>query len=895
MTTDCEVSYGSRHLIEVMTAVGGGESLVARGIGPRGDVVTDGKPAVRALSDHNRQKMRLSCWPLARVHPPQPSLEIVLRSRLHHLLSRSAAEADLTLITAPPGSGKTVLAAEWATRQRATGPLAWLTVDEADDRPELFWTHLQRSVRTALGGPLTVLPPSSIQRGPDPVDSVAELLDGDRPIVLVIDEAQRLTSLRTWRDLNLLIRAAGHSLHVVMTTRRQPPLPLYRYRLEGTIAEVRAEQLAFTANEVRSLLEASGVETSASTVATVMRHTEGWAAGVRFGAMALQNLPTAVSPEECLRTMLGPGNTLVAEYLEAEVLAELPHADQEFLTRVSLLDRVDPDLAREITGRTDAGVVLDALARRTGFVLRRQWPRTHYELHPLLREVLARRLAARPPDRIRRLQRRTAAWLATEGRVPEAIAQAFAADDEELAAQIVVDSAWVGNLLLPTSDGRVAAARFAACQDEIGSSRVKAVRAATSLGRGDLARAREEVAIAESHADEGDAALTLVLAVLGTRLALAAGDPGATLAAANRAREALQAVTMREEADRGLLASLVGLAEGTAFLLAGDRPRACTMLADALAGSATADLVAPRLDCLSMMALAETSLGRLRRARALIQTLDRLVIDNDIPQAERPVAAQLARVWAALERQDLPTAEDCLTPTTAVAGVHDDALLGPVWTLLRARLLRDRGDAGAARRLLAGRSAGPTWLLELGDAEARALGMLTAQGGDPNEQRVPPSVPPSISQQVERLLGQAERRSARGDYRAGRAHVLRAITLARSEDIRRPFRHIQPRVMAMVEVEPSLAGQARWLRQGRGDSTGQLASEVSSPAITAELTKRELEVLRHLAELLTTDEIAATMFVSNNTVRTHVRNILAKLSVSRRNDAVRRARELSIV
>ena len=89
--------------------------------------------------------------------------------------------------------------------------------------------------------------------------------------------------------------------------------------------------------------------------------------------------------------------------------------------------------------------------------------------------------------------------------------------------------------------------------------------------------------------------------------------------------------------------------------------------------------------------------------------------------------------------------------------------------------------------------------------------------------------------------------------------------------------------------------EGRWLRQGRGDSTEQPASEESSPAITAALTKRELEVLRHLADLLTTDEIAATMFVSNNTVRTHVRNILAKLSVSRRNDAVRRARELSLV
>jgi LuxR family transcriptional regulator, maltose regulon positive regulatory protein len=236
-----------------------------------------------------------------------------------------------------------------------------------------------------------------------------------------------------------------------------------------------------------------------------------------------------------------------------------------------------------------------------------------------------------------------------------------------------------------------------------------------------------------------------------------------------------------------------------------------------------------------------------------------------------------------------------LTSTARIPGVADDALLGPVLTLLRARLLRDRGDAGAARRLLAGRSTGPAWLLALGDAEARALGLHTIHGADGIQDRVRPLGSESISQQVEGLLGQAQQRIALGDRKAGGAYLMRAITLAQREDIRRPFRHVSPSVMAVIDSNPLLAAQAGSLRRGRCYSTEQPARHESSPDIVTELTTREMEVLRHLAELLTTEEIAATMFISINTVRTHVRSILAKLSVSRRNDAIRRARALSLL
>ena len=854
--------------------------------------MTESKRDVRALPSHQAQRVHVSRSCTTRLDPPERAVPLVRRSRLHDVLTEAVAESRFTLVTGPAGSGKTILTAEWARQARATGPVAWLTAHDADNRSETLWSHVQESLCAALGD--SVAPVSDVVPRPsaEGFEPLSRYHDADRPIVLVLDEAHKLVDPQIWRELGLLVGAAHRHLHVVMTVRREPPLPLYRYRLEGTMAEIPAAELAFTVHEVRSLLVAHGVESSMSTATALMRRTEGWVAGIRFGALALQGSAPQVSPEECLGSWLGPRGSLVADYLEAEVLADLTWSEQELLARISLFDEVTPELAREVSGRRDAQAAMSALARRTGCLCSATGSSGGYRLHPLLKEVLTARLDAREPGRVPALRRRAAAWLASEGRLPEAIAQAAAVDDVQLAAEAVIDSAWAGALLFPTPAGRAAAQTFTADLDDDPTGRVAVVRAAAHVGMGQLAQARELVAVAERRTDPDDAAALLVIAVARTRLELANGDAGAALTAVRTARAALDCVPIPDRANRRLMTALIALDEGRARLYIGDFAGGCSALSDALVDCAEAEMVAPHLDCLALMALAETSRGRLRRGQELIHRMERLASAYDVRPLDRPVAATLAQGWAALDRQDLAGAHSCVMSTLRVGGLSSDPLLGPVSVLLRARLLRDEGDAAAARRLLAECPHGPEWIVSLADAEGRALGLAEASG---SRDRASARHLSSVSRQVEGLVSQAQRRNAFGDHGAARADLLHAVTLAEPEGIRRPFRHADPDFLSVMAGDPTLAVHGGWLRPASHSSAAPPSPRPTSVAMLGQLTSRETEVLKHLAELLTTDEIAATMFISVNTVRSHVRSIIRKLSVNRRNEAIRRARELSLI
>jgi LuxR family transcriptional regulator, maltose regulon positive regulatory protein len=148
---------------------------------------------------------------------------------------------------------------------------------------------------------------------------------------------------------------------------------------------------------------------------------------------------------------------------------------------------------------------------------------------------------------------------------------------------------------------------------------------------------------------------------------------------------------------------------------------------------------------------------------------------------------------------------------------------------------------------------------------------------------------------VEHLLIHARRHCVNGNISAGRSAVIRAMALAEDERIRRPFAHIPPQVRLLIRTDPAISVRAAWLRPEHHASPGRQPAHADAPLVDQALSEKELEVLRHLSDLFTTEEIAAAMFISVNTVKTHIRSILRKLSVTRRNEAVRRARELNIV
>ena len=859
--------------------------------------MTTSNGTVVDLANRTRRPIQLARVAPTRVIAPRPSCRVVERVRLLELLTEAVSDAPLTLVCAPAGSGKTVLAAEWAARGCAPGPVAWLTVDESDDSPAVFWAHVQQALSSGLGGSLRPLPSVPGVINSAFIETMAESLPTEgRPVTLVIDEAHRLSGSVVSRDLPLLLRTAGSRLRLVMATRTEPAMALHRYRLEGTIAEIRYEDLTFTPAEIGSMLVAHGIDSSPSVVAAIETHTEGWAAGVRLATVALQRLPESLSADQHLQGSLGGGHTVLAEFLDAEVLHQLSRRDRESLICLSVVGEISADLARLLTGRADGECLLEELAHRNLFVRRVPGSTPRYRVHPLLREVLLSRLVSKPSGDVEELHRRAAVGCAAAGEAPEAIYHAVLAGDGGLAASIAVDSGWVTELLLPTVQGGAAAEILTETPDRVGSAVVGALRAGVYVGRGDLIRARREITDADAHRDSApDAPLTLLLATVRTRLDSVTGDLDGTLAAASRARAALRHPSVSDETRR-VLSPMLQEAEGVAHFRAGDLSRARAGLSEALDGCADGGLEALRLECLAHLALVEAALGHLTRAGDLARAADQQGAARGVPDSERPAAAGLAVAWAAVERQDLGEARDCLASAMRIDGIAEDPVLGSILSLLRVRFRRDGGDRVAARELLETHSEAPPWLRALLAIEACALGReLGPRAGLP-EDHEPPLAKASTGRGVEELLRCAQIHLASGDLVAGRGAVLQALTLARNELLRRPFRHAGPRVKALLRSDPSLARAADWLRPEHVQAgSGPAPAPVSAAVVVEELTAREMEVLQYMADLLDTREIAATMFISINTVRTHARNILSKLSVTRRNAAVRKARQLGIL
>ena len=834
--------------------------------------------------------------------PPRPLIQVVHRRRLIDAMSAAVSATPLTLISAPAGAGKTILAAAWAAHPSQTHPVAWLTLDDRDNQPGVLWSHVLDAL--AHNG---VVPASTTRpTRPDSVDPsfierlAADILASEHPVVVVLDNAERLRDRQVAEELELLLRSAVSRLRLVMVTRADPVLPMHRYRLEGTVTEIRHDDLAFTAAEVKTMLELHGVDAAKLTAQTLLDRTEGWVAGVRLAALALQHRPAGSTADE-IEACLGPRDSVLAEYLIAEVLQEMPTGTRDFLLRTSMVSEIFPGLADELTGRRDSEQVLMELSRRNTFVHHVHGSPGCYRMHSLFRRFLQAWLTQEAPTEAVEMHRRASRWYAISGQVAEAADHAVAAGDWVEAARLVVDGMAIGSLLLPPTTETGLAHRMTAIPDDVDSPEASVVRAALALARGDLECAQASLDRSEQDPISAGSNLSLAVAITSARLGSASQDIDVTLKAARHALDALRVLPDEQLVQHQDLQVLVSGAKGTAHVRAGDFDAACASLARALVAAAADGCEAERLRCLAMLALAEACRGRLSRGQELADTAESFAVESGVAAAHRPAAAHLAHAWVALERQDLAGAQRWLARAARIAETRHDTLLASVFALLRIRLRRDRGDVDGARRLLSDLTAYPPWLRRSFDAERAALdvasgrhmqdagsdvSMIAAESEDGVE---------TPSAKVAHLLVQAHRHFTGGDVRGCRSAVVQAMALAEHERIRRPFAHVPQQIRRLIRTDPAVSAHADWLRPDRVSSTDRQSHPADLPHVDQALSEKELEALRHLSALLTTEEIAAAMFISVNTVKTHIRSILRKLSVSKRNEAVRRARQLGII
>ena len=860
----------------------------------------------------------------------------VSRPRIDKLIAQGARR-PLTVVTGPPGAGKTMALALWASTY--PGVLAWVTLDDYDNRPRVFWSYVITALRQA--GIVVPRALSVTARG-HAVDHAflvrfaSAMAAQDPAVTLVLDDLHLLTEPKVLDGLAYVLRNAGRGLHLVGASRMDPLLPLHRYRLIGELTEIRADDLAFTVPESGLLMAQHGITLSTESHERLVRRAEGWAAGLRLAAISMAGHP---DPDQFIKEFAAE-DSAVTGYLVQEVLNAQPAHVRDFLLRTSILDRVCADLAGELADDESAPDALAALARANAFVL----PVGHgwYRYHSLLAAVLRLKLRRDCPDQVPDLHLRAAGWYRRNGSLTEAVRHAGEAGDWLLAARTVVDELVVGRLIEPRGNEQLADGfRRMPHDPKWTEPQPLLIDAAIQLSRGQHDPSGASLAAAESILEHlpADAEVPSRLAAAMIRLALSrrTGNLDAAMAAAAGTGTLLEAVPEDLLARHSEIYAQVLSGRGAVELWSGHFDAAAATFDTGMAACAS-DSANERADCLGHLALLDALGGNLNHAVELAVGAAGLSENNeDGPSEPLSAAAEVALASVHTERNELSLARGRLKRAYDALRARPDKLISAAACLVAARRSLAEGRPGAAAenagrarhgwsppawfdhrlRLLESSacaaisdtdsavdmaaSAGPgSWLdaaaalaharLAAGDSQAarHALASVSAGADTPDWVR------------LEGWLVDAQISYSSGDSGRGRRSLEHALRLGEPERLRLPFVLQRTWIRPVLRRDPDLADAYRHMLEPdlvspAGVPAQQPGAGSSAPLVVERLSEREGEVLRHVSTMLSTAEIAAEMYISVNTVKTHLKSIYRKLAATHRGEAVRRARELELI
>ena len=459
------------------------------------------------------------------------------------LFDRLAASARVTVVSAPPGSGKTVLLRSWIDEAGLEDSAAWVPVGPGERDPQRFWLSVLGALRRTSAGSALV---RAVTAAPD-LDGwaiIERLLKDLAPLAdrtwLVLDDVHELGSDEARRQLELLVMRAPDALRFVLATRHDLRLGLHRLRLEGELTELRAADLRFSLAEARELLAAAGVELPGPALGMLYERAEGWAAGLRLAALSLAGHP---DPERFAAEFSGCERT-VAEYLLAEVLERQGEEVRRLLLRTCLVERVSGELADALTGGSGGDRILQDLEAANAFVVALDSARSWFRYHRLFAGLLQLELRRTAPGEVTGLHAAAAGWFAGHGFAVEAVRHAQAARDWGLAARLLADH-WPGLYL----GGQVATVHelLAGFPAEARAADVElaALAAADELAQGSLEEAGRYLALAAQGPVSVPAGrrgrVQVLLGVVGLLLARQRGDPPAVIEEARRLQAAAEA------------------------------------------------------------------------------------------------------------------------------------------------------------------------------------------------------------------------------------------------------------------------------------------------------------------------------------------------------------------
>lgn len=870
---------------------------------------------------------------------PTPGPEHVTRPRLLEQLG-TAGDVPLVVVTGPPGSGKSALVAEWTHRTDDSVRTGWITFEQGQ---EDFWGSVTRCL-AGLGFDLTGEQPAG-----EPGQPSGDVLAGPAPspvaprLVVVLDGLE-LTSPRLGRQADFVLRRFENQLTFVITSRVDPMLPLAGYRARRQVVEVREADLRCTDAEAVQLIGAAGMRVARSDVTALNHRLGGWLGGLALAARAARD-----APEPALAVAaVSEGPRSMQEYLLAQALDSRPAGEREFLLLASVVDVLVPGLAERVAG-PDAEQVAGRLAGSHLFLEPLPRPERGWRLQPMLRDLLRAHLALEDPSAWERANRRAAGWYRDHGRAEAATGHLVEASAWPELAELLVDSGQVAHIVTGAADESVCAAATRLPAD-VADRSAHLVRAALALARGSETEGAAELGPAEDRGQATPSVLDATEAVLRAWTAARLADLAAAQTAVARATTIVRRVTALDGSARAALRALAGLAQGYVHLRTGQWEDARLVLVDVVDRAPEAALQL-RTTALGHAALASALSGRLTDAGVAAAQAVSLSEESATPPAQRCPSPYLALSYIALERDDLGAARRHRDQAEESDHGGSGPVEAAVHALVQAGELSGEPSPETAHRLDA---SGP-WssspplddLLRL-EAAWSALPDQSRRATAQLQSLHDPGSPPSLvaraaalrrsdpaeavallhrvrssshdlRTQVQRLLTEADVELSRGTIARGRSYLDEALTLAAPERLRRPFCHVSEPARRLLRSDTSLRIQHPWLVKahpkdpagplGHGGVPAQRARPAAggvpdanesgarqgAAGLVEPLTAKEMEVLAHLNRLLDTEEIAEAMVVSVNTVRTHVRHVLRKLGVDRRNAAVRRAWELGLL
>ena len=289
----------------------------------------------------------------------------VQRPRITKLIAEGTRSCPLTVVTGPPGAGKTMALALWAAAE--PGAVAWVALDDWDNQPGVFWSYVVAALHrsgVAVPGALPAAPRGRAADHAFLLRLASALAAHHPPVALIVDDLHLLTGSPVLNEFDFMLRHTGPGLRMVVSSRADPLLPLHRYRLAGELAEIRAGDLAFSAAEAGLLMAQHGGNLSADSLERLTRRTEGWAAGLRLAAISMGAHP---DPGQFVEELITEDSALTG-YLVEEVLSTQPPGVREVLLSTSILEQVSAEAASELAGSEQAARILSAVAHANAFV-----------------------------------------------------------------------------------------------------------------------------------------------------------------------------------------------------------------------------------------------------------------------------------------------------------------------------------------------------------------------------------------------------------------------------------------------------------------------------------------------------------------------------------------------